>query len=93
MGLGLLRGTEPMVIASEQQDDQVEVEGEDSSGDATSTDDSASEGEVARFVVHVDGCVVAPGVYRLEGDDIRVAFDANRLHFFDKDTEATLLDR
>ncbi|NLG25648.1 MAG: TOBE domain-containing protein, partial [Clostridiales bacterium] len=27
------------------------------------------------------------------GDSIRVAFDANRLHFFDKDTEATLLNR
>ena len=27
------------------------------------------------------------------GDRIRVAFDANRLHFFDKDTEATILNR
>jgi len=27
------------------------------------------------------------------GDTIKVAFDANRLHFFDKDTEATLLGR
>ena len=27
------------------------------------------------------------------GDQIRVAFDANRLHFFDADTEATILDR
>ncbi len=27
------------------------------------------------------------------GDKIRVAFDANRLHFFDKDTENTILNR
>ena len=27
------------------------------------------------------------------GDKIRVAFDANRLHFFDKDTEVTILGR
>jgi multiple sugar transport system ATP-binding protein len=27
------------------------------------------------------------------GDTIRVAFDANRLHFFDKDTEATISNR
>ena len=27
------------------------------------------------------------------GDRIRVAFDSNRLHFFDKDTEATILNR
>ena len=26
-------------------------------------------------------------------DNIEVAFDANRLHFFDKDTEATILER
>ncbi len=30
----------------------------------------ASEGE--RVVVHVDGAVAVPGVYRLEGDDLRV---------------------
>ena len=27
------------------------------------------------------------------GDSIRVAFDANRLHFFDKDTENTIMER
>ncbi len=27
------------------------------------------------------------------GDKIRVAFDANRLHFFDKDTEVTIMNR
>ena len=27
------------------------------------------------------------------GDKIRVAFDANRLHFFDKDTEVTIMTR
>ncbi len=27
------------------------------------------------------------------GDTINVAFDANRLHFFDKDTEDTILER
>ena len=27
------------------------------------------------------------------GDKIKVAFDVNHLHFFDKDTEATLLNR
>ena len=26
------------------------------------------------------------------GDTIKIAFDPNRLHFFDKDTEETLLD-
>jgi len=27
------------------------------------------------------------------GDTIKVAFDANRLHFFDKETEATISNR
>ena len=43
-----------------------------------------------------DGNVVArvdPRTTSRTGDKIRVAFDANRLHFFDANTEATILNR
>ena len=43
-----------------------------------------------------DGNIVArvdPRSKARAGDDITVAFDATRLHFFDKDTEVTLLNR
>ncbi len=43
-----------------------------------------------------DGNIVArvdPRSVSRTGDKIKVAFDVNRLHFFDKDTEATILTR
>ncbi|MGN0743185.1 MAG: TOBE domain-containing protein, partial [Candidatus Fimadaptatus sp.] len=43
-----------------------------------------------------DGNIVArvdPRSVARTGDKIKVAFDVNRLHFFDKDTEATILTR
>ena len=43
-----------------------------------------------------DGNIVArvdPRSKSRTNDDITVAFDVSRLHFFDKDTETTLLDR
>ena len=47
-----------------------------------------TSGKDDNIVARVDPRSTARG-----GDKIRVAFDANRLHFFDADTEATILDR
>ena len=38
-------------------------------------------------------CRVDPRTISRGGDKIKIAFDVERLHFFDKDTEATLLNR
>ena len=38
-------------------------------------------------------CRVDPRTASRGGDKIKIAFDVERLHFFDKDTEATLLNR
>ena len=43
-----------------------------------------------------DGNIIArvdPRSTSRTGDTVKVAFDTNRLHFFDKDTEETILDR
>ena len=43
-----------------------------------------------------DGNIIArvdPRTASRAGDKIRVAFDVNHLHFFDKDTEKTILSR
>lgn len=52
---------------------QVEVEGDDSSTEAEVEAQMAEEQDV--YIVHVDGAVNAPGLYKLTGDDLRI-YDA-----------------
>ena len=48
----------------------------------------SASGHEGNFVARVDPRTVSRG-----GDDITIGFDVNRLHFFDADTEKTILSR
>ena len=48
----------------------------------------STSGKEGSFVARVDPRTVSRG-----GDRIRIGFDVNRLHFFDHDTEKTILSR
>ncbi len=66
MGIGWLVFTQQSAltierISSETADETVEADGS-----------SETELTTSSFVVHVDGAVLTPGVYRLEGDDLRL---------------------